>query len=427
VLAALQPVVSGTRVTVREAISTYGLSRGRRKAGLLDRTLEHVRFLSRPMLLSLRNSFRRRGRLVLTLITLVLGGSIFIGVYSVQASLLRTLDAALAYWQYDSELYFSRAYRTEQIEREALAVPGVVAAESWGYAATRRQRPDGTDSQVIYVIAPPADTAMLHPTVTAGRWLRPDDENAVVLNAEVTKDEKDVAVGDSIVLDLNGRDTTWVVVGTVKALLTGPIAYANYPYFARAAGEVGRAWQLDVVTDDHSAAYTADVTRRLESHLESVGMRVRTSQTIHEVRQQVVAQFNLIVIFLMVMAVLLALVGGLGLMGTMSLNVLERTREIGVLRAIGASDGAILRIVTAEGLIIGLVSWAISVVVAWPLSVGLSASVGALMLESPLSYAYSFAGAGLWLIVVVVIATLASLLPARSASRLSVREVLAYE
>ncbi|MHB0877048.1 MAG: ABC transporter permease [Anaerolineae bacterium] len=426
-VAALQPVVSGTRITVREAISSYGLSRGPQHRNWLDRALERVRFLSRPLLLSLRNTFRRRGRLMLTLSTLVLGGSIFVGVFSVQASLMRTLDVTLAYWQYDVEIGFSRAYRAEQIEREALAVPGVVAAESWGFDATRRLRPDGTDSKEIYVIAPPADTAMLRPEILEGRWLQAEDENAIVLNTEITKNENDIAVGDEIVLKIDDRETTWTVVGIVRGVLTGPVAYANYPYFTRVAGYVGQAVRLQVVTDGHSPAYTAEVARRLEDHFESIGMRVGSTGTSDDTRQQVIQQFNLIVVFLLVMAVLLALVGGLGLMGTMSLNVLERTREIGVLRAVGASDGAILRIVTVEGLIIGVLSWVLGVIVAWPLSVGMSATVGSMMLQTPLTYAFSLGGAALWLAVVAVIAVLASLLPARNASRLSVREVLAYE
>jgi putative ABC transport system permease protein len=129
----------------------------------------------------------------------------------------------------------------------------------------------------------------------------------------------------------------------------------------------------------------------------------------------------------MVMAVLLAVVGGIGLMGTMSINVIERTREIGVMRAIGAADGAIMRIVVVEGVLVGVMSWLIGALIAIPLSLGLSTVVGNTFLRSPLSYTFSVSGAALWLIIVVIIAALASMLPAWNASRISVRDVLAYE
>jgi putative ABC transport system permease protein len=127
------------------------------------------------------------------------------------------------------------------------------------------------------------------------------------------------------------------------------------------------------------------------------------------------------------MAILLAVVGAIGLMGTMSLNVLERTREIGVMRAIGASDGAILKIVIVEGVLIGLMSWLLGTMLALPLSRLLSDSVGVSIFQTPLSYTFSLGGVELWLGLVVILAALASFWPARNASRVTVRDVLAYE
>jgi putative ABC transport system permease protein len=107
--------------------------------------------------------------------------------------------------------------------------------------------------------------------------------------------------------------------------------------------------------------------------------------------------------------------------------VLERTREIGVMRAVGATGLAITQIVIVEGLLIGLISWAVGTVLAYPLSKGLTDMVGNSILRSPLSYTFSTSGMLLWLALAMVLASLASLLPARNASRISVREVLAYE
>jgi putative ABC transport system permease protein len=91
-LAALYPVITGARTTVREAISNYGLGKGQFGRGAFDRLIERVRGLPRPLTLSLRNTFRRKGRLALTLITLTLAGTIFISVVSVRASLMFTLE-----------------------------------------------------------------------------------------------------------------------------------------------------------------------------------------------------------------------------------------------------------------------------------------------------------------------------------------------
>ena len=97
------------------------------------------------------------------------------------------------------------------------------------------------------------------------------------------------------------------------------------------------------------------------------------------------------------------------------------------MRAIGASDGAVLRIVMAEGVIIGLLSWVVGSLLTYPLSLVLSDAVGVAFVGVPLSFAFSGFGTLLWLLLVVGLATLASFLPARNASHLTVRDVLAYE
>jgi putative ABC transport system permease protein len=88
--AALVPVARGVRVTTREALSSTGIS-DRFGQGRIDRLLRDLRGLSRPTLLSVRNTFRRKGRLLLTLAALGLGGAIFMSVFTVRASLARTL------------------------------------------------------------------------------------------------------------------------------------------------------------------------------------------------------------------------------------------------------------------------------------------------------------------------------------------------
>jgi putative ABC transport system permease protein len=114
-------------------------------------------------------------------------------------------------------------------------------------------------------------------------------------------------------------------------------------------------------------------------------------------------------------------------MGTMSINVIERTREIGVMRAVGASDGSVLKIFMVEGLFIGVLSWFVGALLALPIGKLLSDAVGIAFTDFPLNYTFSVRGTLLWLAVVLVLAALASFLPSRSASRLTVREVLAYE
>jgi putative ABC transport system permease protein len=441
-LAALYPILSGARITVHDALSSYGLGKGIFGRSLIDRLVEEVttaiRAMSRPIRISLRNTFRRKGRLLLTLSTLTLGGAIFIAVLSVHASLLTTLEDALTYWNYEIEVHFSRSHRIAAIEREAMSIPGVADAESWTGNTARRMRPDGHEGPNIYVLGAPADTNLIQPTLIEGRWLLPDDENAIVLNTEVIKEEDDVKVGDEILLTIEGREGTWRVVGIVQGIMTGRIAYANQPYFARVIRYVGRSGGVQIVAEPpqgassngaskHDPDYQSELAKRIKAHFDSRGMQVRSTETTASIRENIQYQFGIIVIFLSIMAVLIAVVGGLGLMGTMSINVLERTREIGVMRAVGASDGSVIKVFSVEGIFIGVLSWLVGAILALPIGKLLSDAVGVAFLEAPLNYTFSTRGTLLWLAIVVILAALASILPAWNASRLSVREVLAYE
>jgi len=433
--AAAVPIAVGTRITVREAISTYGLGRGRFGGGRLDRWVERVRGLSRPLLLSLRNTFRRKARLGLTVITLTLAGAMFVAVLSVHASISRTLEGLLSLWQYDVAVQFQQPYRIAELRQAALAVPGVVDAEAWSYTTARHTSAAGgagvnqmlAFSVPLIVFAPPAETKLLDPPLVRGRWLLPEDENAIVVSPGLLRDQPGLDIGGEMRLKIEGRDTAWRVVGVVQGIGPAPIVYVNYPYLSRVVRSAGRAEFLVTVTERHDGAFQALVAERLEAELERRGLKVALIARIAQEREEAQAIFAGIVAMLLVMVSILALVGGLGLAGTMSLNVIERTREIGVMRAIGATDGALQRIFVAEGVIIGVLSWALGAAVSVPLSMAISRGVGLALLASPLSFAFSFAGLFGWLAIVVVIAALASWAPARQATRVSVREVLVYE
>ncbi|RMG66108.1 MAG: FtsX-like permease family protein [Chloroflexi bacterium] len=440
-LASLAPILAGVRMTVREAITSTGISddtpgHHNPRIDALKQRLAGVvfieRWLSRPFLLSIRNTFRRKSRLALTLGTLTLASAIFVSVFTVRDSLNRTLATSLRYWQYDIEVNLRRFHGEDKVLSQMRQVSGVAYAEAWGTGSARRIREDGSESRSISVIAPPADSRLIQPVMIQGRWLSPDDTNAVVINADTLADEPDIRIGDTITLKFGARRVPVQVVGVTQSTLTGQIRnpralYMNLTGY-RNAFTIGRQVRnVVVVTTEHDAASQSAVARAIEAHFRAVDMPVDTTETLSERREQITFQFDILIVFLLIMAALLAAVGGLGLAGTMSINVLERTREIGVMRAIGASDSAIRRIIIGEGVVIGALSWAFGALLALPISKLLCDAVGMAFLRRTLDFAYSLEGVGVWFVAVLAVAAASSFLPAWRASRLTVREVLAYE
>ena len=144
-------------------------------------------------------------------------------------------------------------------------------------------------------------------------------------------------------------------------------------------------------------------------------------------REDTSKAINILVIFLLIMALLTAFVGSIGLTGTMGMNVLERTREIGVMRAIGAVDFEIMKSVVIEGLIIGMITWILAIGLSFPISAVLLKIISQAMMGSSMDLSFTTQGVFIWLAVVIVLSFIASILPARNAARLTIREVLAYE
>ncbi|MEM7125436.1 MAG: ABC transporter permease [Chloroflexota bacterium] len=425
--AALVPIWRGVRITVREAISSYGLGRGQFGQSVIDRWTQAIRGIPRPIMLSFRNTIRRKARLVIVLSTLTLASAIFISVLSVQASLMLTLNDTFRYWNYDFDIDFDRTYRVEALEQGALSVPGVEQAEAWGFQGVFRKRSENELSDRLLMIAPTPGTSFIDPIVMEGRWLLPEDRYKVVINSELLQDEPDLQVGDMLTLEIDGKESKWEIVGLVKQPLSGRFLYVNYTIFGQAVGTVGRVGNVRVSAPLPEGTSPQGFIQDLEEDLKKQGFQVSDITSMAREREGSRNQLNIIVIFLLIMAILLAVVGGLGLMGTMFINVMERTREVGVMRALGASNQSVMGVVVVEGIVIGLISWCIGVVISMPLSKVMSDQVGNLFLGAPATFTFSGQGAILWLGIIAIIATLASLLPAWNASKITVREALAYQ
>jgi putative ABC transport system permease protein len=428
-IAGLIPVWQGTRISTYRALNDIGIQSDAAGHSAIERLLARLpkTWLQRPLLLAIRNTLRHKGRLLRTMIVLILGTALFIAVISVRQSVDTTQADFLRYHKYDVEVQFEEPHRLGRLETAAFELGNVASIEGWGVSGATRQRPDGSESNSYQVLGVPPDSPLLDPIVQAGRWLRPEDEDAVVINATVAKDEPDIAVGDTIVLDMDGRERSWEVVGISSSDAQGPKIFMPYEPFGHANRNLGQANRLLVTGNQNDAMAQEALESILLNHFEAKGFDVRSTQTTQKLNDQNGLMFNIIVGFLILNAVLLGAVGSLGLSTTMGINMMERIREIGVLRAIGASNGAIRRIVLLEGIVIACLSWMVGFVLSFPIARWMSAQIGVALLDMPLSYTYSWWAAGVWLVALLALAIAASLGPARNAVRLTIREVLAYE
>jgi len=283
-------------------------------------------------------------------------------------------------------------------------------------------------TQILFV-APPSTSTLIDPVITSGRWLTTGDENAIVIGNHLLNMFPDLKIGDWLRIKIDDKETRWHIVGfySITGNVNPPLLYVNYEYLSQIIGAPGQVFSLRVLTRQHDAATQKQISDQLKALFEERGIQVGSSQLGADFITSQKASTDILVYFMLVMATLIAVVGGLGLMGTMSINVLERTREIGVMRAIGASNLDIQSIVIVEGMVIGMISWAISILLSIPITVALTTGVGLAILTAPLPPVFGLSAIIAWLIFTIVLGTIASALPARRASRLTVRDTLAYE
>lgn len=432
-LAALWPVLSGAFITVRAAIASYGIG-GNFGHNRFDRLLERLalRFLSAPNALALGNLFRRKGRLSLTQVVLITAGTLFLMVMTLSNSIQLTVDNELARRNYQVRLRFADNQRIDRIEKMAEALAGVEEAvlrfqqPASILRAGQRTREAGTGGMLIGV---PAGSDMHKPMIVAGRWLQPGDERAVVINEETAEDNH-IQLGETITLNLGELgDDKWQVVGFYRVLALYPMPAAVYApqeaiFRATTKHNVGR--ELLVRTNPDNAATAEALTVRLKELFEKRNWAVQNTQTIYEDRSFFDNFFIQYLGMLFGLAVIMALVGGVGLAGSLSISVVERTREIGVMRAIGAKTPVLMQMFILEGVLQGLISWGISVPVSFILGQPLASLVGYAMFGVALDYQYAWRAVFIWLMTIVIISILASVMPARNATVISVRKSLAY-
>lgn len=432
-LASAFPIGVAARITVREALNTVGV--GPLGSGIPKLLSTPIQGAPIGLLYAARNMFRRKGRLLLTLAALMCGGAIEMMVVSTQASLFATLEQVAAYWQQDLTVSFNQPLQTARVIGEAEMVTGVAAVERQPAIMAVRRRPDGSDSEDRYAIfGVQPGSALMQPTLLAGRWLVESDRNAIVVNIDFIRHEPDLGVGRQVALTIEGQTTEWQIVGVVTShlLIYGDptinqgVGYLSAPAFIQSIYRSEVTNRIIITTSQHDAAFRTQVAKAIEQHYAQAGIEALV-QTQDDVRSQISGFVSLIVVLLLVMALSFVAIGALSLVGAMSLNVLERTKEIGILRVIGSSHQHVATIVVIEGICIGMLSWLPATFLALPLSRFLSDVLGWSILSWPLVYVFPPVAPLLWIVIVVLLSAGASYLPARRAAEINVRNALEYQ
>jgi putative ABC transport system permease protein len=423
-LAALVPSWLGARVTVREALVSYGLSANFGR-GPWDRLVLRLGGLPPAAMLAARNVFRQPYRALLTLLGLAVATAILLAVVATLDGLSHSLQATRGTLKADLLLGFDTLVERDAVNRALDDAGGLDHRELWLVASAK------TGDKAVPVTGLPANTTIFDTGTVqpGGRWLEADrTDQAIVTQRLATR--RDLRVGSKLELVSGTHPArSWTVVGIVPGAATDALAPEGAVYAPSEAVRAlvdfpaGRGNQLYVRLGDRSRTATDAQAPALADLLADAGL-TNTPVKLYEQQESTERIFAGFVLLFSLMILIVAAVGALGLFGTLTMNVFERRREIGVLRSVGAPTHTLLATFLLEGLLLGLLGWGLGVLLGAPASRLLVGFFSDTLL--PLEYAFPVTGALLSVLAVLVIALVASLGPALLATRLRIAEILRY-
>jgi putative ABC transport system permease protein len=389
-------------------------------------------------MITISSTFRHKGRVILLQFALVLSGLVFMMVISVRDSVVYTIkDVLFSILDTNITLLFEDAERIDHVESLTLDFPGIKAVEMWGLT-NASIRPKGAESsdddEQTATMGVPLPTGLYGYQLRAGRWLDPIDTAAIVLNVKQA-DELEVGVGDWVTIKYaEKKERNFQVVGLIFDPILTTFSLVNRDVLLHDMGSVDRAQSVWIQTNEEGVQIEEAMAKALRQYYADHNIQVAAqrgvfglgSDSTTATANSFVNQFNFLVVLLAIMAMVIGAVGSIALSGALAMSVMERRREIGVMRAIGASSWTIFRMFIGEGLILGWLSWLIALPLSIPAGRAMVQTLGAAF-QFDMLYKFQATGAILWFIIITILSIFASWLPARGATQISVNESLAYQ
>ncbi|MFZ5989475.1 MAG: ABC transporter permease [Bacillota bacterium] len=426
-LVAILPIRRGVKATVREALSDYGTTQAVANKSMLADWFSKFKVFSRPVVLSIRNAARRKGRFYLNVANLTLGGALFIAAVIAIMSMSYTITKDLETFVYDYQINTSNRVDDEKLAQLVNEIPEIKEYENWGSSSGKVVYSDGQVGNLYTFMAPSFDTKVYKPVLMEGRWLNENDTNEVVVGHQFYPFESEFKLGDIVTFRIGDKEQQFKIVGTIKEL-GSPTIFMNKSSFDQLIPDENKKNSIKLITQA-DIVEKESLYQKIEDKLKQNGVIIFQAESMIELLEVLESHGMLIVSFFMVIAIMILVVAGFGLTSTMSVQVAERTKEIGIMKAMGATRRQIKRIVTAESIFICFASWAVSILLGILIGTLVAVAVGNIMVNTPLDVNYlgSYVPVLIWLVLTFTLGYFASRTAAKRASKMSVKDTLAFE
>jgi len=413
VAVAARRVLRTASLPVREALSRSEPGQSHAYADGFGALLGPLPVLVR---IALRSVARQPRRALLTAGSLALGLAFFATALNVRTSLMHTVVEVQRSRPSDLEIVFREAYPIAELQDWVRGFPAIRTTDFWLRTSGTLARDGHASGGDVQVAGVPRESDTLKPFVIAGQWLDVARPDGVVANQRLLVDLPELEVGGRYRLQLGERAQDVTLVGVIKEFGQGRL-YASRDLIESGTDLAGRANVMQVTLAEGGFGGVRETGGKLEASLVDGPWQVASTQTSRLVEAIVRSHLDVIAGLMLLVAAIALAVGALGLASSISVSVVERTREIGVLKAIGGRSRAIALLFACEAVVVGLLGAGIALALAPVLSRRITTSFGNLVVGYPFEYDPAPYVVPAALLVAVLTALLASSVPIRAALR----------
>lgn len=423
VLAAWFPVRRACGLRIADSLREGGL----KQAGPTHPARARVAWLPEIWRLGFAQVWRRPRRSLLTVLALAVGGAIYLGAAQLGRAVHGAVDLQFAPQLHDFSLRVGTPQPWGALEEAATGVAGIAAAEAWLNVAVRLDAEAWSMERRFGLSGLAPGTALFQPRLIEGRWLGPSDGQVLLVSRRLQQENPELQTGATVTLWSGARQQSqWTVVGVVDA---GPAmgAWAPRAQVEKLRGDaLAGAIRLRLSRPLPSQMAQLETLRRVREVFANAGWSPGESQRPDASRRVYEDHLLMVVQFLAAMGWVMLVVGALGLASTLALGVLERTREIGILRTLGASRWRILQLLHAESLLLTLLAFGLAIPLSIPIALVLAAGFSQVFFAVPLDPWPVLQACGWWLLLSLLVSALAGAFAARRAVRVRAAEALAW-
>ena len=427
------PIIKTTKATVYDALTTNLKGGHFNHATFINKWMSKLSGLSMIVRYALRNQIKDRMRTILTLTSLILSSCILITSLNLYKSLTSTIHENRGLFP-DVILTLDDYYDSEKLISISKEVNEINEVECWAFQPALYLQQGTHSSKRVLLNGIPQPSKFFNQSIyedrlISGRLLRHQNKNEILISNHLLNMYPHIKVGDTITIQIKQKHYDFIVVGIIGIFgqPESPTLFVDYTYLNNVLEGENMVRDLRFNTTLLNTEQQINLINKLEKALNHKNIHVSEINTGDKMFEQFSASTIIVVTLLLTIAILILFVSAIGLTGNLNINIMERTFEFAIMKALGSGPQQINRLIIIEGLALTSIAWIIGNIAAIPLTNILAKYVGKAILGTPAAYQINIVGLLIGLIVALIITFTTSIIPCRNLNKIATKDMLVYE